>query len=190
MERPATESRRVPLFHVESPIRKIGGWGRFQAYENMKASEAWHRFGTDNGTRDLVDLVQRVSKYATKNSDSFVPQSDPEIGNILLSDYVFLVDESFFDPAKVGTVFHLNTVKHQYYEGDQITGWPARLPPRAPFVLVDPSEMLRKRKSANAKDRSGQSNFRLEVLAAYGYRCAVTGEPCVDVLEASHISRL
>ena len=39
----------------------------------------------------------------------------------------------------------------------------------------------------NSYERLGQSSFRLEVLAAYELRCAVTGERTLPVLEAAHI---
>jgi putative restriction endonuclease len=37
------------------------------------------------------------------------------------------------------------------------------------------------------KDRPGQATFRQRVLAAYGYRCCVTGEATEEVLDAAHI---
>jgi putative restriction endonuclease len=36
-------------FLLKAPYRKIGGYGQFVSYENMKLSEAWNRFGVDNG---------------------------------------------------------------------------------------------------------------------------------------------
>jgi putative restriction endonuclease len=41
--------------------------------------------------------------------------------------------------------------------------------------------------SRRVRDRAGQAMFRQRVLAAYGYRCCVTGESTVDVLDAAHI---
>ena len=38
-----------------------------------------------------------------------------------------------------------------------------------------------------SKKRKGQSEFRNKVLKAYDYRCAVTGETCIEVLQAAHI---
>jgi hypothetical protein len=40
---------------------------------------------------------------------------------------------------------------------------------------------------AEIKVRRGQAEFRLNLLAAYGRRCAVTGSAVVDLLEAAHI---
>ena len=32
-------------FLLKSPIRKVGGWGTFVAYEDLPASDAWNRYG-------------------------------------------------------------------------------------------------------------------------------------------------
>jgi len=55
--------------------------------------------------------------------------------------------------------------------GDQRTG-----PPRRPD-----------RVQRDIAQRRGQSAFRAKLLAAYGGKCAVTGESAEDVLEAAHI---
>ncbi len=36
--------------------------------------------------------------------------------------------------------------------------------------------------------RRGQRRFRAELLAAYGYRCAITGSDVIETLEAAHIA--
>ena len=37
-------------FMLKSPIRKIGGYGKFVEYKNMKASEAWKKLASGDGT--------------------------------------------------------------------------------------------------------------------------------------------
>ncbi|MFC1861250.1 HNH endonuclease [Chloroflexota bacterium] len=54
-----------------------------------------------------------------------------------------------------------------------------------PFNLVDGENMVYT--SAKIKSRQRQVQFRQEVLKAYEYRCSITGEKCLDVLEAAHI---
>lgn len=46
----------------------------------------------------------------------------------------------------------------------------------------------RTRVLADIVRRQGQGPFRADLLAAYGWRCAVTGETTEDVLEAAHVS--
>ncbi len=45
----------------------------------------------------------------------------------------------------------------------------------------------RQRRVAPTVQRAGQARFRKTILGAYGSRCAVTGLPLVDLLEAPHI---
>ena len=51
---------------LKSPIRKIGGFGKFVEYKNMKASEAWAKYGRDNGVENLSQLISRTDKYKAK----------------------------------------------------------------------------------------------------------------------------
>ena len=55
-------------FMLKSPIRKIGGYGKFVEYKNMKASEAWKTYGRDNGVENLTHLISRTTQYASKHS--------------------------------------------------------------------------------------------------------------------------
>ena len=48
---------------LKSPIRKIGGFGKFVEYKNMKAHEAWKKYGRDNGVENLGQLISRTDLY-------------------------------------------------------------------------------------------------------------------------------
>ena len=63
---------------LKSPIRKIGGYGHFYSYQNMKASIAWEKFGRDNGVENLSQLVKKTNNYVNKNTDNTIT-SNPEI---------------------------------------------------------------------------------------------------------------
>ena len=101
-------------FLLKAPIRKIGGYGHFIAHENMSASKAWKRFGTNNGARSLMELINRTSNYAQKHSKHQQSRQDPQIGCILLRECIFLGDGQFYDPASYGFSFHKNVVKLKY----------------------------------------------------------------------------
>ena len=76
-------------FMLKSPVRKIGGYGKFVEYKNMKASEAWKIYGRDNGVENLSQLVSRTDLYKSRHSVKKPLLPDPEIGCILLKDPEF-----------------------------------------------------------------------------------------------------
>ena len=43
---------------LKSPIRRIGGYGLFQRYENMPVSRAWHEFGYGNGVGTTAEALR------------------------------------------------------------------------------------------------------------------------------------
>lgn len=172
-------------FLLKAPIRKIGGYGEFAVYENLTASQAWERFGTANGVRSLMELVTRTTGYARRHSNQFELHEDPTIGCILLSNPVFLDDGAFLSPEEAGLSFPPEVVKLKYFPVPSITAIQLPTTGKEPFQLVDPGNKTYR--ETRVSERSGQSAFRQMVLEAYGYRCAITGETCREVLEAAHI---
>ena len=176
-------------FLLKAPYRKIGGYGHFRYYENMSAREAWNRFGKDNGVDDLAELVARTAKYAYRHSATFVPTDDPEIGCIILDRAVFFKVSGFFTPEEHGKSFPREVVRFKYFDEDcdehSIRGVEPPVGDPEPFRLVDYKRS--NYKTRWVRDRVGQAAFRQKVLAAYGYRCCVTGEGSLEVLDAAHI---
>ena len=66
---------------------------------------------------------------------------------------------------------------------------PGLAPGEADDAPFDPTGIfdVREAVARQIKARRGQRAFRDKLLAAYGGRCAITGCPVVDVLEAAHI---
>ena len=60
-----------PFCFMVKGHRKIGGYGHFHNYENLRASEAWAKWGTANGVQSSADLVHF---YFSGGSRSFIPQ--------------------------------------------------------------------------------------------------------------------
>jgi hypothetical protein len=54
-------------------------------------------------------------------------------------------------------------------------------------IESDPSELVATYREIKQKERKGQSKFRENVLKAYDYQCAITGEKCLDVVESAHL---
>lgn len=68
-------------------------------------------------------------------------------------------------------------------------GGPGLAPNEADDTPFDPTGAVDARETVarQIKARRGQQAFRDKLLAAYGGRCAITGCPVPDVLEAAHI---
>ena len=102
------------FFMLKSPIRKIGGFGKFVEYKNMRASEAWAKYGRDNGVENLSQLISRTDKYKAKNTkNNLIP--DPVIGCILLKDPEFYDNEDFKTDKSEGIDFPKQVVKIKYF---------------------------------------------------------------------------
>jgi putative restriction endonuclease len=176
-------------FLLKAPYRKIGGYGHFRYYENMSAREAWDRFGKGNGVNNLAELVARTSKYAIRHSTTFLPTENPEIGCIILDRPVFFEENEFFRPEHYDKPFPRQVVKLKYFDEDFVEESLGEVEPPVtipkPFELVDGTGT--NYKSRRMRDRVGQVAFRQRVLAAYSYRCCVTGESTIEILEAAHI---
>ena len=151
----------------------------------MLTSDAWKRYGLSNGVYDLKELVDRTQAYVEKNTQSFSPSSDPEIGCIILSDPVVFEEADFFKPEDFGFEFAKQVVKIKYFDGREIPNQLSSINTEPDYELVNPGEGRKRRTSV--KDRIGQPAFRRAVLRAYKNRCAVTGMRVVEVLQAAHI---
>jgi hypothetical protein len=106
-----------PFCFMVKGHRKIGGYGLFQHYENLHASEAWANWGNSNGVGSLADLVDRTQTYAKLNSKPFAPSNNPEIGCFILTDVVYFADTEMLDAVAVGIDFPRQIMKDKYFEG-------------------------------------------------------------------------
>jgi putative restriction endonuclease len=173
------------FFMLKHPIRRIGGFGTLQSYEEGSASEAWFRFGRANGVPSASDLEERVGAYARKRSKEGA-QPFGRIGFVILRDCVFLPPEMQLSPADLGLSFSKQIVKYKTFKGELTLPFEGEFPDTdAPFDLVPEGSGARALRSS--KQRLGQPQFRDRVLAAYEDRCAFTGTRCREALEAAHI---
>ena len=172
-------------FMLKAPIRRIGGYGVFVRYADMTASEAWSTYGRGNGVATLEELVKKVSSFAERRSSHFSLKDNPLIGCIELKDSVLLDLDEYVDPAECSHSFPKQVVKLKYFH--EKDGFAERIgigEATTNFsLLTGPSEQ----KFIKQKDRKGQSAFRQQTLKNYGYRCCISGETVVELLEAAHI---
>ena len=174
-------------FMLKSPIRKIGGFGKFVEYKNMRASEAWRKYGRDNGVENLSQLISRTDKYKAKHTKkNLIP--DPIIGCILLKDPEFYDNDNLKTDKSEGIDFPKQVVKIKYFrkrEKKVQNEKEREIEVKKAFELVDSSKS--KRKQLIQKERKGQAAFRRDILKIYNNSCAITEIKQKEVLEAAHI---
>ena len=56
------------FFLLKAPIRKIAGYGHFVRYEELTLDQAWDKYKTSNGCRDIESMRNRIENYKSKNS--------------------------------------------------------------------------------------------------------------------------
>lgn len=197
------------LFKLHSPRNFIVGGGFFTRFLPLPLSLAWSAFGEANGARSFAEVRTRISKY---RKQAIGLTEDPHIGCILLNEPFFFEQADwipsppdFKGPTQVGKSYdvgygtglmlreevaaRLGVIAAQKSETTRslatesqpshpLTPGPATLaaidsPRYGAPILVAP--------------RLGQGSFRALVTDAYSYRCAITNERTLPVLQAAHI---
>jgi putative restriction endonuclease len=179
------------LFKLHSPQNYIVGGGFFTKFLRLPVSLAWETFGEANGATSLEEVRQRISKYRRQPIER---GDDPQIGCILLEEPFFFEQDDwipsppdFLPPTQMGKSYDMES-------GTGLMLWrevTARLE-RAKVKTLGPAteaaqEGARYGKPILVAPRLGQGSFRMLVTDAYRYRCAMTSERTLPVLEAAHI---
>src|SRR6266849_1655721 len=179
------------LFKLHSPRNFIVGGGFFTKFLQLPVSLAWDAFREANGATSLEEVRLRTAKY---RKHSIGPAEDPQIGCILLEEPFFFSETDwipsppdFKAPTQVGKSYDMQS-------GTGLMLWQeitARLE-RATVKTLGPATIAAKTAARYGPPtvvtpRLGQGSFRLLVTDAYGYRCAMTSERTLPVLEAAHI---
>ena len=196
------------LFKLHAPRNYIVGGGFFTRFLPLPLSLAWAAFREANGASSLEEVRLRISKY---RKQPIAINEDPYIGCVLLNEPFFFEQDDwipsppdFKGPTQVG----------KSYDAEAGTGWmlkkevAARLramtnarpeaevrptvlpthvrpaPGPATCAVIDPP---RYGTPIMVSPRLGQGSFRALVTDAYGYRCAISKERTLPVLEAAHI---
>lgn len=182
------------LFKLHSPRNFIVGGGFFTKFLRLPMSLAWETFGEANGATSLEEVRHRIARY---RKEPIGANEDPSIGCILLEE-PFFFEENDWIPSPPD--FKLPTQMGKSYDMESGTGlmlWRevtarlalARPLERAPGpAIIAAQESARYGKPFLAKPRLGQGSFRVLVTDAYRYRCAITSERTLPVLEAAHIN--
>jgi putative restriction endonuclease len=176
------------LFKLKG-ARYIAGGGFFTKFLQLPLSLAWDAFGEANGARSLAELRELIAR---NRSTELGPLDDPIIGCSLLVEPFFFEDEPIPVPQdwgrgiQIGRTYDTSTdAGANLWREVQLRLQGAKAKSLGPAtqaaieggygspVLIMP--------------RLGQGSFRLLLTDAYRYRCAMSGERTLPVLEAAHI---
>lgn len=184
------------FFRLKSPINKIAGFGLLASAENASIKLLWESIGVANGVASLDEFVARVKHYRQKNGVRGFVDEATQVGFKLLVEPTFLDEKDWFDEPSdwspqivVGKSYSSGSDSGQLLLSEyQRLASPAsgrnsiarkmlgfNHPPQAGFI------------QQQAKQRTGQNVFKLNLLYAYSGKCAVSGCNIEEVLEAAHI---
>jgi putative restriction endonuclease len=200
------------LFKLHSPRNFIVGGGFFTRFLPLPLSLAWGAFGEANGARSLEEVRLRISKYRKQPIGA---NEDPYIGCVLLNEPFFFDQQDwipspadFKGPTQVGKSYDAESgtglvlknevairltsiVNRRSVNSQTLTSIaPGHMPPShaslgpATLAAIDPP---RYGTPTLVSPRLGQGSFRALVTDAYSYRCAISKERTLPVLQAAHI---
>jgi putative restriction endonuclease len=201
------------LFKLHAPRNYIVGGGFFTRFLPLPLSLAWAAFGEANGASSLEEVRLRISKY---RSQPIAINEDPRIGCILLNEPFFFRQEDwipsppdFKGPTQVGKSYdagsgtglmlknevaaRLSAIANEKIAAlrasrdsalPAISRSIAEQPGPATLAVIDPPRFGT---PVLVTPRLGQGSFRALVTDAYNYRCAISNERTLPVLQAAHI---
>lgn len=174
------------LFKLHSPNNFIVGGGFFVKHLFLPLSLTWDAFGIKNGAATYDQFRQSIMKF--RDGDGL----NPTIGSTILTE-PFFFDRQDWIP--ISENWSKNIVKGKSYSTDEPIGanvW-RQVKERLDTQKYREGELAVKEPESRygstyeLRARIGQSAFRAMVTDAYKYRCSITKEKTLPVLEAAHI---
>jgi putative restriction endonuclease len=176
------------LFKLKG-TKHIAGGGFFTKFLQLPLSLAWDAFGEANGARFLVELRELIAR---NRSTVLGPLDDPIIGCSLLVEPFFFENDPIPVPPdwgrgiQIGRTYDTSTAAGaNLWREVQLRLQAVKAKSLGPATVAAleggyGSPVL-------IMPRLGQGSFRLLLTDAYRYRCAMSGERTLPVLEAAHI---
>jgi putative restriction endonuclease len=169
----------------------IAGGGFFAKFLPLPLSLAWGAFREANGARSLDELRMMIAQSRHR---PIAADEDPIIGCTLLEEPFFFEER---DWIPVPEDFRQGIQMGKSYDMESGTGlrlWKdvserlkrLRVRDLGPATIAA-QEGARYGNPVLVTPRLGQGSFRVLVTDAYQYRCAMTSERTLPVLEAAHI---
>jgi putative restriction endonuclease len=184
------------LFKLHAPRNFIVGGGFFTKFLRLPVSLAWETFSEANGAQSLDEVRIRIAKY---RKHPIAPNEDPVIGCILLEEPFFFEESDwipspadFKGPTQTGKSYDMQSGTGQMLwkeVTDRLNGAVVRASARTSIgpATIAAVDSARFGSPQVVTPRLGQGSFRVLVTDAYSYRCAMSSERTLPVLEAAHI---
>jgi putative restriction endonuclease len=170
----------------------IAGYGFFARDAVLPVWQAWDVFEHANGTRDVHELMSRLGRLSSR-ADRFRDMT-AAIGCTALADTVFFAPDEWAAAPKDWP--RSGVQKGKTYDlavGEGRRVWLDCLERSARSQGSEAawaSEALARERTGKPiliAPRLGQRSFRVAVMDAYGWQCAVTTEHSRPAVEAAHI---
>lgn len=174
------------LFKLHSPNNYIVGGGFFVRHLFLPLSLTWDAFGAKNGAATFDEFRQSIMKFRQGEG------LNPTIGSTILTEPFFFKRNDWIPIPKN---WSKNIVKGKSYDTNESIGaevW-GQVQQRLGDLSTKEGELTMNESGPvygseiTIRSRIGQSAFRALVSDAYHYRCAITKEKTLPVLEAAHI---
>lgn len=177
------------LFKLHAPDEYIAGGAFFLKFLPLPISLAWAAFGEANGASSIENLRAMIGKRAR-----LMKGEDRYVGCNLLSEPFFfprdqwipstrymqgpiVFGKGFFDVPEAERLWREVTERLITNETVKVVGQ----------ATVAAQENARYGNPTLVAPRLGQRSFRALVTDAYNYRCAISRERTLPVLQAAHI---
>jgi HNH endonuclease len=183
------------FFRLKHPYSAVAGFGFFAGEFALTINMAWEVFAAKNGDLSYERFVSRIREYRQRLGSRETDPAADHLSCLILRDAVFLPEADWL-PWGLKQEWSKNLVTYKSYDLNEAAGRKLRElmqgihPPEVPDLLPDfvpVTADTRTKREVPMFIREGQGTFRLRVCDAYGWKCAVTGERAVPVLEAAHI---
>jgi putative restriction endonuclease len=178
------------LFKLHAPENAIVGGGFFLKFLALPLSLAWATLGEANGARTFEEFRTLISKRRTI---PIRPNEDPIIGCTILGEPFFFNDSDWI-PGERYLKGPIVSGKGNFDSDTALALWREVTPrlERSRAKTLGPATVAaldrpRYGLPALVAPRLGQGSFRALVTDAYQYRCAITLERTLPVLQAAHI---
>lgn len=169
--------------------RLISGGGFFTKFLQLPLSLAWDAFGEANGARSLTELRELIAR---NRPAPLAATEDPIIGCTLLAEPFFFKENPIALPddwghgIQTGRTYNTNDRSGaNLWQEVRLRLDKMRSETLGPATVAAVTGGFGK--PTLIMPRLGQGSFRILLTDAYRYRCAMSGERTLPVLEAAHI---
>ena len=176
------------FFKLKAPHNAIAGFGFFAGFSILPDWLAWDTFGDANGVDDLDALRARLRRI--QDGARIEADAGGRIGCCLIAEARFFPRDAWVLPPSTWSPRTQTGATYDLSVGEGRRVWQECLA----VATLDPQQFVapvsagpRYGAPSMHKPRLGQGIFRVQVLDAYDFGCAVTGEHSLPVLEAAHI---